>query len=278
MIYPYAESFLILLICDNMSIYKSHGGMCMNSSPTKRFFSFLYEVLIDFFALFYIVKFILSITGIVPEKISNSTMIVEWSVYFFFVLDYLINLYKAEDKKSHIKNHIFDLLSIVPFHYAFRAFRIVRIVKILKKSRIGLIVRTSRAFLYTNHFIYVIYTTAVICVAGSIAIYKLEYGKSVFSYFDAFWFSFVTITTVGYGDFTPVSIEGKIAAMVLMLVGISFLGLLTGTISTYFIKHFRNRSPETESDKASISLKGLSSKEVEMVESYVEFLKSQRIK
>lgn len=250
----------------------------MNNSPTRRFFSFLYEVIIDFFAFFYVAKFILSITGIVPEKINNSSLIIEWSVYFFFVLDYVINLYKAEDKLSHIKGHIFDLLSIIPFHYAFRAFRIVRAVKLMKKSRLGLIIKTSRAFLYTNHFIYVIYTTAVICLGGSIAIYRLEYGKSVFSYFDAFWFSFVTITTVGYGDFTPVSIEGKIAAMVLMLVGISFIGLLTGTISTYFIKHFRSRSPETDSHKTSISLKGLSSKEVEMVESYVDFLKSQRIK
>lgn len=53
---------------------------------------------------------------------------------------------------------------------------------------------------------------------------------------DGLWWSFVTVTTVGYGDLSPSTNAGRIIASILMLVGIGFIGMLTGTISTYFIK------------------------------------------
>ena len=49
------------------------------------------------------------------------------------------------------------------------------------------------------------------------------------------WWSIVTITTVGYGDISPVTTYGRILAAFLMIAGIGFLGMLTGTISTYFV-------------------------------------------
>ncbi len=52
---------------------------------------------------------------------------------------------------------------------------------------------------------------------------------------DGIWWAFVTSTTVGYGDISPVTPFGRIIATVLMLVGIGLIGSLTITITSYFL-------------------------------------------
>lgn len=52
---------------------------------------------------------------------------------------------------------------------------------------------------------------------------------------DAIWWSVATITTVGYGDVYPVTTEGRILAMVLMISGIGLFGILSGLAASFFV-------------------------------------------
>ena len=55
--------------------------------------------------------------------------------------------------------------------------------------------------------------------------------------FVALWWGVVTLTTVGYGDVTPQTTEGRLAAMALMLLGIGLFGAITATITSYLLSH-----------------------------------------
>jgi voltage-gated potassium channel len=61
----------------------------------------------------------------------------------------------------------------------------------------------------------------------------------------------VTVTTVGYGDLTPTTVEGRLIAMVVMFVGIGFLSVLTATIASFFVK--TERTAETEEIVAALT-------------------------
>ena len=64
----------------------------------------------------------------------------------------------------------------------------------------------------------------------------LGFFEENLGFFDALWWSVVTVTTVGYGDITPVTLGGRIAGILLMLSGIGFIGILTATLAGLFVE------------------------------------------
>lgn len=99
-------------------------------------------------------------------------------------------------------------------------------------------------FFKTNNFHYAVWITFTTVIIGTVGMYLAE-GRS---FTDSLWLSFVTVTTVGYGDISPSTTAGRIIAAILMLVGIGFLGILTGTISTFFIKQEKQELPSLKNE------------------------------
>ena len=160
-----------------------------------------------------------------------------------FALDYFTRLFLAKDRAKFIKSNIIDLISIIPINSAFQSIRILRLSKLLKFVKVfrsvSLILKFRKfidRFLKTNNFNYIIWITLFTLFLGAIGIHFAEN----ISIGNALWWSFVTITTVGYGDISPVTPLGRIIAGIIMLVGIGFLGMLTGTIATFFLNKNHN--------------------------------------
>lgn len=203
----------------------------------------IYEIFILILALVAIVLLILDMTNKIPPQYMKIYAGVDFSIWLIFVVDYITRFILSTKKWEFVKSNVFDLLAIIPFDSIFRAFRIFRAVKILKVFKasffLSRIFERARPFLYTNGLIYVLWITVIMTLVCGGLISLVESNIKTFG--DGVWWAFVTVTTVGYGDMAPASGVGRLIAGVLMIFGIGFLGMITGTIATYFINIMNNK-------------------------------------
>ena len=168
-----------------------------------------------------------------------------------FFLDFLRSFARAESRSRYFLTWGWlDLISSIPaidvFRWgrAARIFRIVRVLRAFRAARllatIALEKRATSAFWATS------FLAVLVIIFGSIAIIHLEGGPddstpNITSGADALWWSFVTVTTVGYGDHYPVTPAGRALAGIMMVTGIGLFGTFTACIAANFVE-----SGETE--------------------------------
>jgi voltage-gated potassium channel len=161
-----------------------------------------------------------------------------WIIWAMFVLEYLALFALAPNRWLMVRTHVFDLLIIVlPFLRPLRAARSARLLRLLTISgRIGVGFRALRTRDGLRNFSVAV---VVLVFVGGLLTYAFErnhQGANLNSLSDSMWWAIVTTTTVGYGDHTPISGEGRAVAAVLMLVGIGIIGVLTANIAAFFVE------------------------------------------
>lgn len=159
-------------------------------------------------------------------------------IWLIFFIDYVVRLLLANNKREFIKDNFFDLLSIIPassLFYFFRIAQIGRTLQLLKLLRIMRLVGfTGRlgTFFERNEFLYYLYISIAVIIVGAAMFCISE--KTSFD--NALWWAITTATTIGYGDVVPKTGIGRAAAIILMFLGIGFIGMLTSTINEFFAK------------------------------------------
>ena len=175
---------------------------------------------------------------------------INWLVWVAFCLEYAGKLWLAPSRRDYVRAAWFDLLIIVlspPFLVpealqgtrAIRAVRVLRLLRFVRAAAVAAIgLREAGEAFRRKRFHLVVLTTSVVVALGAIGIFAVENGRNaqIRSLGDAFWWSIVTATTVGYGDVSPVTVEGRFIAVFLMLVGIGFIGMLTATLTSFFLQ------------------------------------------
>ncbi len=144
----------------------------------------------------------------------------------------------SRDRARYLRGHWIDLVALIPVARGLRIARLVRLLRLVR-SFAGVYRATAHVGRMINHRGLGLLITAwlgvmVICSAG---LYIAENGvnAAITSPLDALWWGIVTLTTVGYGDVYPVTPEGRIAASILMLLGIGLFGAITATITSYLV-------------------------------------------
>jgi voltage-gated potassium channel len=181
---------------------------------------------------------------------------INWVVWVAFCAEFLGKLTFAPSRTAYVRHAWFDLLIIVlspPFLVpnALQGVRAVRILRLLRLVRAGAVamigLREAGEGLRRRRFHYVVVTTVVVIAVGAIGIFAVEHGRNsnIQSVGDAFWWAIVTATTVGYGDVSPVTPEGRLIAVGLMFIGIGFIGVFTATVTSFFLD--TGRAEEEES-------------------------------
>ena len=245
----------------------------------------IYEIITAILAL--VSVFIVSIQFfniLIPENVLHILIKIDDLIYVVFVIDYITRISLSKNKKDFIRNNKIDLISLIPFNAIFKSLRILKLNKLLRLGRLVkisvLFARfkdDSRLFFKTNHFGYVLITTIILIVLGALAMSYLENMDIG----DSIWWSFVTTTSVGYGDIYPTTNLGRIIAILLMITGLGFVGMLSGTIATYFLAEkkgknsYRGSVIENIKDKLD-SFDDLSSEELEDICLVLKSLKSSQ--
>jgi voltage-gated potassium channel len=208
----------------------------INESNIRHYETY-YDIGMSTLAIFIIVSLFMQNRASITENELSIWKELDYAVWIVFVFDYVLRFSLAKDKPHFIRTNIIELISILPFDVVFQGLRAVRIIRLIYMFRVFIylnrLYKRLNAIITTNDFHHVLWFTFSSIFCGAIAISYID----DIDIGDALWWSFVTTTTVGYGDIAPQSLGGRIVAVCLMLIGIGFLSMLTGTIATFFINN-----------------------------------------
>ena len=195
--------------------------------------------------------------------------VTNWVVWLAFCAEYVTKLWVTPNRVGYVRAAWFDLLIIllsppflVPTYMegtrtvrAVRLFRLLRLLRFAALATLGF--RTLRRLLGRHRFHYVAAVAIAIIVMGAVAVFLLERetNPSMDSVGDALWWAVVTATTVGYGDLSPVTLEGRIIAGFLMVTGIGVIGAFTASVASFFLEHDQAEGPAVEKRLANIEAK-----------------------
>lgn len=202
---------------------------------SKKYVYIGYELAMAFLSIISIVLIVLDYAKSIDITVYPYNLL-DNSILSIFTLDYFIRLIISKNKRAFFINNIWDLLSIIPvnqifyFFRATRVFRILRLLKLLRLVRLVGLTGRLRKFINTNGLIYYIYISIVVLIIGA-SMYSIS---EKVDFVTALWWSITTATTVGYGDISPTTTIGKLAAIMVMIIGIGFVGMLTSSISSFF--------------------------------------------
>jgi voltage-gated potassium channel Kch len=159
-----------------------------------------------------------------------------------FLADFTYRIFTAPSALAYFFKHFgwADLLASLPFAQLkiLRVFRLVRVYRLLRKvgpRTIGRTLLRDRA----GSALYVLLIMGILVLQfGSLTMLAIEQnapGANITNASDALWYTIVTISTVGYGDFYPVSNLGRLCGVVIIVVGVGIFGTFTGYLATVFL-------------------------------------------
>jgi voltage-gated potassium channel len=185
-------------------------------------------------------------TYALPDLVRSRLEILDQAILYLFAVEYLVRLWCAENKRQYCFSlyAIIDLLAILPlfigvfdirFIRVFRWFRILRLVRFLEgKTIVGYVSREDSAIVTR-----ILLTLSIIIFVFSGLIYQTEHPKNpekFGTFLDAVYFSIATMTTVGFGDVTPVTELGRFLTILMILTGIALIPWQLGDLIRRLVK------------------------------------------
>jgi voltage-gated potassium channel len=172
-----------------------------------------------------------------------------WGVWAAFAFDYVVRLVLAERRREFVRSRWLDLAAVLlPIIQPLRLLRLVATLLLVgQRARMAPQIRLTT---------YVGGSVIGLLMFGSLAVLSVERDSpegNIDTLGDAVWWSFTTMTTVGYGDHAPTTGLGRVLAVGLMLSGIALLGVVTANIAAWFIARFEKDDAEERRQTAAIN-------------------------
>jgi voltage-gated potassium channel len=163
---------------------------------------------------------------------------VEIVITVVFVAEFATRLTAARDRRQYLRGHWIDAISLAPPVRGLRVLRLLRLLRLVRAFN-----GVYRAAMYYRRLAqhrgmaWLLLAWLTVMAICSSFVYVAEHGvnKLIESPFDAVWWGVTTMTTVGYGDTYPVTPEGRLGAMVLMVLGVGLFSAVTATVTSFLI-------------------------------------------
>lgn len=182
---------------------------------------------------------------IVQEQGSEDPLVpvVDWAVWVVFTVEYAVMMALAPDRRLYARRNWLGAAIIVlsfPLMPTLLAMvRLARLARLLRLIRLGGITVRSlgalRLALGRAGLVYVAFATTLLVIGAGGVLVVLEPETVGSDPATGIWWAVVTATTVGYGDVAPVTVPGRVVAIVLMLAGVGLVGTLSASIAAYFV-------------------------------------------
>ncbi|MCU0459639.1 MAG: ion transporter [Bacteroidales bacterium] len=188
----------------------------------------------------------------VRERFGQAIHIIEWFITGIFLIEYILRIWVLEKPVRYIFSFygIIDLMAILPNFLGLilaggqslmviRAVRLLRVFRIFKLSRYTLAGRTLARALYRSRekiFMFISTIITLVVIFGTI-MYLIEGEENGFTSIPvSIYWAVVTLTTVGYGDISPVTGLGQFLASIVMIMGYAIIAVPTGIVTSEMMR------------------------------------------
>ena len=158
-------------------------------------------------------------------------------IWLLFAAQYVVCIVLARPRGEWIRTHLGHLAAVlVPSLRPLLLLRLLRLIPSLRGETGGAV--RSRLTIYG------LATTVLLAFMGALAVLDAEQnapGANIRHFGDAVWWVVVTVTSVGYGDYYPITSAGRWVAAVLMFGGLVLLGAVAATLSSWLVDRVRSR-------------------------------------
>ena len=220
-----------------------------------------------FYDLFMIVVIVVSLIPLAFKEDNKVLYCIDKAAMVIFIIDYILRWSTADYKFEQHSPMAFvrypfsamaiiDLVSILPsvsvISRGFKVLRVMRMIRALRVLRVFKGLRYSKNFVIIgnvirsskNSLIAVVTLAAAYIVISALVIFSVE-PDSFNTYFDAIYWATVSLTTVGYGDIYPVSVMGRLIAMISSVLGIAIVALPAGIITAGYMNEIQKINAES---------------------------------
>lgn len=161
--------------------------------------------------------------------------VADYTIWAIFVAEFFVRVSLTTRRGRYVLRHLPDLAMLaLPFLRSLRVLRLIPLLRALNRWVADSL--RGRVVVYGS-------TTAVLLVfTGALAVLDVERdqpGATITSFGTALWWACVTITTVGYGDYVPVTVAGRLVAVGIMVGGVMLVGAVTASFATWLIERLR---------------------------------------
>jgi len=212
----------------------------MNNDNAKKEISF-FNILILVLSLYVLLSLLISTVFQLSGELTVLLNYIDNVICIVFLIDFSIRFKNSENKLEFMKWGWIDLVASIPSVDFLRAGRLLRLIRLLRVFRALKSTKLIYEHINRNKRQSALTSVALISflmiVFSSIAILQFEkdINSNIKTAEDAIWWSYVTITTVGYGDKFPITTEGRIIGAILMTTGVGIFGTFTALVSSWFI-------------------------------------------